>query len=59
MNEIQFKAPKGATHYYKNEFNTSYWFYSVDVNMWFVWSSYRNYWASNIFNERVAELKPL
>lgn len=57
MSEIQFKAPKGATHYFKNEFNTSYWFYSNDVNLWFVWVSHWNYWTSNTFIERISDLK--
>ena len=36
MNEIKFKAPKGATHYFKNDYVVAYFFYSNDVNMWFV-----------------------
>ena len=52
-------VPKGATHFYENEFNTSYWFYSNDVNMWFVWVRYWEYWSSKVFIERIEDLKEL
>ena len=59
MSEIQFKAPKGSTHYFENEFNVSYWFYSNDVSMWFVWDKYWEYWSSKVFIERIEDLKEL
>lgn len=61
MNEIQFKAPDGATHYYRNKFTNSYsyWFYSNDVKMWFVWDKYWEYWSSKVFIERIEDLKEL
>lgn len=59
MNEIKFKAPKGATHYFKNDYVVAYFFYSNDVNMWFVWVSHWDYWSSKVFIERIEELQPL
>lgn len=52
-------APDGATHYYKDDLITCYFFYSSDVNLWFVWNSYFGYWSSNIFQERIELIKPL
>lgn len=59
IEEIRKNAPAGATHYYENEFFDSFYFYSGDVNLWFVWNSRLKYWSSNVFQERISELKPL
>lgn len=59
LEEIKRNAPDGATHYYKNQFICSYFFYSNEVNLWFVWSKHYKYWSSAIFKERIAELHPL
>lgn len=52
-------APKGATHYYKNEYIVAYYFYSGVVNLWFVYSSHHDYWMSQRDCERIEKLKPL
>lgn len=57
--EIKDRAPDGATHYYEHEFYDSFYFYSNDVNMWFVWNARLKYWSSSIFQGRSSELKPL
>jgi hypothetical protein len=59
MNDIHSKAPKGATHYFKNEFIVSYFFYSNDVELWFVWDKHFEYWSSKIFMDRIKNLKKL
>ena len=59
IEEIRRNAPKGATHYYQNQWIVSYHFYSVDVNLWFVWCSGYDYWSSSVFECRIPELKPL
>lgn len=56
---IQNNAPKGATHYYQNQWGVSYYFYSKEVNLWFVWVDHWDYWSSSIFEYRIPELKPL
>ncbi|WP_151724398.1 hypothetical protein [Acinetobacter ursingii] len=58
MNE-RTEIPPGATHYFSNDFRTSYYFYSNDVNLWFVWVEHWNYWSSKIFVERILDLKPV
>ena len=57
--EIRGNAPIGATHYYEHEFYDSFYFYSNDVSLWFVWNQRLKYWSSNIFQERIKLLKPL
>lgn len=59
IEQIRKNAPDGATHYYKDDLITCYFFYSSDVNLWFVWNSYFGYWSSNIFQERIELIKPL
>lgn len=57
MNDI----PKLATHFFYNKKTNSksYWFYSNDVKMWFVWDRHWNYWTSKVFIDRIEDLKEL
>ena len=58
IEEIRKSAPKGASHYWQNEYGHAYYCFCEKIERWLFYDKYHDYWFSQR-DSIVDKLKPL